>query len=1271
MYEMDKGTSISHSSEISLRDTLTGTYSRALFQDRLPDEIERARRYDSTLSLFLFDLDYFKTVNDAYGHSRGDQILKDVVRRVRLSIRSSDVLFRYGGDEFVILLPNTTKNQAVYLADRILEAIRSSPFPGDPPLTITISIGIATYPEDGKDADTIFQSADLRSYEAKRQGRNRYNFDSLQSVAGLIESPRLIERDEALDSFAQFLSKVHSTQHGLFIISGQSGTGRTRFLQEVSSLAALHNLFVLPIPISNGSIPTFKDTSQSALFDILRSNPISFPSLATFLEEHHQKGLFLTIDSVSDLEHTNQDLLRSLFSKENPVLTIVSYTTSPGNPRTLLRLNPPLTESVQLSPLSSDGVQVLLRSCLHWEPPEAFIPWIFHETAGLPKGILQGLDRLIRQGTLRGDPNGEWILSPNFASVDLTSWLSRPSIALHNLPAIVSDFLGREQDIKCVNHLLDSHRLVTLIGPGGIGKTRLALQVASMRLSDYSHGTFFVPLGNITDPNLLIPLIAQTLGIGESSDHSRWDSLTQYLKEKHLLLILDNFEQIVSASVFISELLQNAHRLYILVTSRQPLRLSGEHLFFVPPLEVPRDPTSLSLKDLEDFSAIALFISRAQASQPDFSLTDENSRFVIELCRHLEGLPLALELAAARINQYSPQEMVSQSSLALLARGPVDMPSRHQTIRSVIKWSVDLLSPEDKTLFACLGAFPAGFSIETAQQVCSPFFPTAIKIAESILTLTDQNLLRKSYVGDNQSRYSMLIPVQEFAVESLANLSFRSDLQRNTAEYFLSLAEKRDPRTSDLTQKEFLSILEEDHGNFSSVLEWALANDRILAARLSNALASFWEIHNHWSEARSILERLIPAALESIEVSINLYRWAGRFARLNGEYLRAEKILERGLALCEDTKYIPRSSALLQEMGWVVYSLGEPSLCREYFNRALEISRSSKDSLELSNALGNIGLLEERFSDFTESAQHFTESLNILRELDLKNETAIILGRLSRAHYYLGNYTLAEEEILQCIDLYQELGNQIGYAHSLFQLAEITRVSGDFTKVEALLQKSISIYRSAKDLEGMADSIRCLAEFYRSQQKYDEARRAYSQNLEIARSLGLKDVIVRSIKDLGEIARYQGNLDQADAYYNQALTLSKELGSLGDDTWIFRAMGELNLARGNTKAAKEFFRSSLTPRMEKSAIVLIPLVLSGCAGISILEKDYQKAAIILGSIEHSIKEYYPTIAIDDQKTYEARSTIVEENLTQSQLSKCLQEGRSLDLAQSIQFALGN
>ena len=444
------------------------------------------------------------------------------------------------------------------------------------------------------------------------------------------------------------------------------------------------------------------------------------------------------------------------------------------------------------------------------------------------------------------------------------------------LPVSLTSLIGREHELQALHALLlrPEVRLLTLTGTPGVGKTRLALEVARDLVQEFSDGVHLVSLAPLSDPALVIPTIAQTLDIREMAGQPLLERLKERLQRQQILLLLDNFEQVASAAVQVADLLAACQQLKVLVTSRARLHVRAEHEFAVQQLALP-DPAHLpDLVAMAHYAAVALFLERAQATKPDFQLTAANARTIAEICVRLDGLPLAIELAVARIKLLPPQALLKRlsSRLAILTGVSWDAPARHQTLRDTIAWSYQLLDAAEQQLFRSLAVFSGGFTLEAAEAVCTTETdePTGQvgSVLDGVASLIDKSLLQQTELEGEEPRLVMLETIREYGLESLRQSGEMEQTQRAHASYFLALAERAEPEFDGPSAAVWLEQLEREHDNLRAALQWLLEQakdagthaDQEMAIRLAGALWPFWYFNGHLSEGKALLERVLSGS---------------------------------------------------------------------------------------------------------------------------------------------------------------------------------------------------------------------------------------------------------------------------------------------------------------------------------------------------------------------------------------------------------------------------
>src|SRR5579875_1414091 len=689
------------------------------------------------------------------------------------------------------------------------------------------------------------------------------------------------------------------------------------------------------------------------------------------------------------------------------------------------------------------------------------------------------------------------------------------------LPVQLTSFVGREQEIAAICNLLlrDEVRLLTLTGPGGVGKTRVALAVAERVRQEFRAGVYFVSLASITEAELVLPTIAGTLGVKATPVQSQQERLLSFLRDRRLLLLLDNFEQVLSSASHLLALLLACPLVKLLVTSRAVLHLRGEQVFPVPPLALP-NPNSLSAETLlSSSSAVTLFCQRAQEVSPDFQLTPENAMAVAEICRRLDGLPLALELAAARIKLFSPRALLMglQQGQRLISSAR-DVPARQQTLQQTITWSYDLLNDREQALFRHLSIFVGGCTLEAAATVRQEFDETGEDLLDLVSSLLDKSLLQVSR-GQDAPRLQFLETIRAFGLECLVEAGELRAAAQAHASYFLRVAETTAPELYGPSQAAWLATLAREHDNFRAALRWLLesrASEQVL--RLCVALARFWTIRGYVVEGREWLHMALEVASQDPQattVRARALSWAGWLALLQGDLATAATLCQAGLDLSQQLLDRQGMALALHRLGIIFSARGDdakacslleesikhyqvlddrsglayslmalggrfirqkpPEEIRALLNESLALFQVLKNNEGIAWSLFGMARLSLRLSEFERASLIGREALILFRKVGLDEGVAQALLLLGQAQLYQGEAASAESLLQKSLQLFQEVGSRQSVANALFSLACVAVLQGSREAARRYWVESLALLRALQDAPGMIAALEGMA----------------------------------------------------------------------------------------------------------------------------------------------------------------------------------------------------
>lgn len=736
---------------------------------------------------------------------------------------------------------------------------------------------------------------------------------------------------------------------------------------------------------------------------------------------------------------------------------------------------------------------------------------------------------------------------------DLPADFPPPSTAsskrpLHNIPSPSTSFIGREQEVSAACNLLRRAevRLLTLIGTAGVGKTRLALQAAAALAEQFTDGVSFVALDQVSNADGVVPAIAQALTIQEEKGHSLVEQLKMGLREQSFLLVLDNFEQVMPARLVVAELVAGCPKLKVLVTSRVMLHLQAEHLFEVPPLPLPEPDQRRDVSALSHYASIALFVQRAQAVQPDFHLTPANAAAVAEICVRLDGIPLAIELAAARTRHLPPHALLVQlaQGVAVLQGRAQDVPARQQTLRGAIAWSYDLLGTAEQRVFRRLAVCSNGATLEAAEQVCTAAGAIDGGVPEVLEALVDNSMLQRQE-REGEVRFWLLQTLREYGLERLAGAGEQEATQAAHAAYYLSWTEQAAPLLLGAEQAHWLDRLDREYENVRAALEWMLEGAQVetgraeQALRLCVALMVFWEIRGYASEGLAFLERALRGdhGIAPV-VRAQALHDAGFLALMQDDNARAEAFLRESQLLFRESGDRAGMANILRLQGNLAMVKNSYKVARRLLEEALAIYRERGDTPRMAStryALAQVAIAQ---CDYARAHALLEEDLAFFRARGEQYNAAYPLYSLAHA-LFLARDDRAEAKALaeESLGLFRAVGNRRLVAYVLSLKGQMLLVEREHDRARSMLEESLAIFKAVGDRSGTAEALIALARLAAYRGENEAALACYAESWGLLQAIGARELGAACLEGYGEVAVAQGEPGWAAQLWGTAATV--------------------------------------------------------------------------------------------------------------------------------------
>ncbi len=1075
-------------------DSLTGALDRRALTARL----EQLRAAEAPFAIVAIDLDHFKSVNDAFGHVRGDEVLIEVARRLRASIRGRDSLVRLGGDEFVALLGGGQRAVAENVARRMLRAVAIEPFEGSPPLRLTLSMGLACWPDDADDPQALYELADQRAYVSKRQGRNRLTCDGSASQSvdeGLDAASRLIERDEAIARAQRFLTELRSRGRGAMAVQSAPEVGLSRYMNEVGRRARAQGFTVVTLRTST----VLRQRHGGALATMTMEGGLlpapEFWTLGRFEEElsqNHSDGLLVLVDGLAGLDRATLEVLQRSVGHSNRVEGVIYATEASAGPR---RHRLPLLGRVRLLPLSVVGCRLWLRHALQWEAPDEVVRWLWQHSQGLPGRMKRLLERSRRSGALTQRADGWQLSLERLTEADAEEEAPTPVF-----PSLDDGFIGRAKELYTIKQVLARHRLVTLVGSGGIGKTRLGLQAVA-EFSEEGSGAevCLVELGEVRAANLLPQAVGLALGLepGRAAQMSL-DGLLRLVHDRRMLLLMDNFEHLLDAAPQLNTILEHAPELTILVTSRQPLGLNAE---VVVPIQGLSIPPSADAADFEHYGAVALLTERARRAGAPMGRWSSARRAVWSLCREVGGMPLALNLAAAWV-PLAPIEEIAEAVGQDLDLFLEQAPGQSGGVRKVIAYFWAMLSEHEQRAVRALVVFEDPFTAQAAREVAqaSPFL---------LLGLLDRSFVHR----DRRQRFAIHGLLRRFALRQLqAHPEQERQARERHAEFFGRFVAtwRHDGAAPDAFE------------DIMAAWRWRINHPKPqwfsrACAPTEQALDFRGRLHLHCELFRDAARAVLCRFPEEIEVLTELRIAYARALHRAGRWEEALRITSKARHALEPlgmTRLLGVCDGLL---GTCMEHAGDWAQAQVHYGHALDVFRACEDGEGVRATLVHLGQLAEERGDFVRARRYLEEVVALNRASEDWVSLASGLNSLGVLEMHSGELECAREHLHECLEVSRKVGFGIMEAYATTTLAEVEFEAQRLEACTTFLQEADTMAQALKERLLHAHIKILQARLSLAKDQVAEAHMALLVALELAEGLSSVPLILRAGVGLAQL----------------------------------------------------------------------------------------------------------------------------------------------------------
>jgi predicted ATPase/class 3 adenylate cyclase len=852
----------------------------------------------------------------------------------------------------------------------------------------------------------------------------------------------------------------------------------------------------------------------------------------------------------------------------------------------------------------------------------------------------------------------------------------------HNLPLQLTSFIGREKEIIEVKRPLLGNRLVTLTGPGGTGKTRLAIQVAAELLEFFPDGVWLVELASICDSTLVPNTVAAVLGIRESSGRPILNLLIDYLRNKETLLVLDNCEHLLSACAeLVSALLQACPNLCILVTSREALDIPGEVPFRVPSLSAPDVRKIPPIERLIEYESVRLFVERAEVIQPGFVLTNANASTVAQICHRLDGIPLAIELAVARVKMMRVEQVAARldDRFRLLTGGSRTALPRHQTLRALIDWSYDLLSDVESTLLQRLSVFTGGWTLEAAEMICTGGDLEQFDVLDVLTQLVNKSLAVPDRESDDEPRYRLLETIRQYARERLLEAGGSDKVRERHLDYYLNLAERAEPELRGPNMIHWLDRLKDDLDNIRTALEWALETNIEAALRMASAVLWFWHIRGNKSEGIDWLERALSADAVKADGTLpprlllrgKALNAAGALMVMHGNPQRGNELSEASLKLHEELGATGRRGS-----AYALWNLAQGASFQEDFDQAweraergLSLFREVGDKFGVAQCLDHLGSYSLVKRDFARSNEIWEEDLALRKEIGDKDGIAWILSCLGNLAFWQGDYERARALYTESKEAFGKIGNLWAVSLALSGLGSVLLAQGEFEQSARLYEQALAFGQDMGDQNAIAGRRYDLARVAWSRGDYEQAANLYEEALVNVRQLSNKSGVAGILTELGDVAWAQGRLDLATQRYEESLQIGHGLEGQFTIIYALNGLGKVAYAHGEYDKARSIFKEALSLAQKNRVHWGTPLILAALAALAAVRQEKVRAARLFGATASFYNQNRFLMSPIERENHERQVSAARTAPNEEAFAAAWADGQNMTLEQAIAYAL--